>query len=247
MMTSTFRSASQAVLLALACTGTPSLAAQGTLRGRVIDSEMGNPIVGAVVRIGTDGLSFTTDSSGRFQASGLPNGTLDIRITAIGYDSTAFAVRMRDSATVAGDFPIDFNGYQLPPVVVQARAEALMPRYADFERRRQRKLGAYLRWDEIKKQGFNTVGEALRSIRGVRIECNQAQFECAAVMVRTPQCHPQWYIDGIEVHSFDESTPIRDVYGIEVYRGPGETPGEYTGSNAACGVIVVWTKSKPYR
>src|ERR1041385_4246056 len=131
MMTSTFRSASQAVLLALACTGTPSLAAQGTLRGRVIDSEMGNPIVGAVVRIGTDGLSFTTDSSGRFQASGLPNGTLDIRITPIGYDSRAFAVRMRDSATVAGDFPItavrmrdsatvagdfpiDFNGYRLP-------------------------------------------------------------------------------------------------------------------------------------
>src|ERR1044072_5174369 len=81
MMTSTFRSASQAVLLALACTGTPSLAAQGTLRGRVIDSEMGNPIVGAVVRIGTDGLSFTTDSSGRFQASGLPNGTLPISLS----------------------------------------------------------------------------------------------------------------------------------------------------------------------
>jgi len=24
-------------------------------------------------------------------------------------------------------------------------------------------------------------------------------------------------------------------------------PAEFTGSNAGCGVVVVWTKSKPYR
>ena len=79
------------------------------------------------------------------------------------------------------------------------------------------------------------------------MECNQQTFECNAVMVRTPQCHPTWYIDGVEVHSFEESTPIIDIYGIEVYRGAGEIPAEFSGSNAMCGVIVVWTKSKPYR
>ena len=135
----------------------------------------------------------------------------------------------------------------LPPIEIQARADALMPRYTDFERRRQRKMGAYLRWDEIKKQGYNTVGEALRRVKGVRIQCNQAEFECGAVMVGTPQCNPTWYIDGVEVHSFNENTPIHDIYGIEVYRGPGEIPAEFGGSNAACGVIVVWTKSRPYR
>jgi hypothetical protein len=54
-------------------------------------------------------------------------------------------------------------------------------------------------------------------------------------------------IDGTEASSFNENTPIRDIYGIEVYRGAGEVPGEYAGSTAACGVIVVWTKSRPYR
>ena len=246
-MTFTFRLLSRGLFLAFACGGAATLDAQSTLRGRVIDSEMGNPIAGAVVRLGKDGPTLTTDSLGRFEAVGLPKGSVDLRITAIGYDSTAFDIRMKDSGTVAGDFPLDFNGYLMSPIVVQARAEALMPRYNDFERRRARKMGAYLRWDEIKKAGYNTIGEALRTVRGVRIDCNQAAFECNAVMVRSPQCHPQWYIDGIEVHSFDENTPIRDVYGIEVYRGPGEIPGEYSGSNAACGVIVVWTKSKPYR
>jgi hypothetical protein len=49
------------------------------------------------------------------------------------------------------------------------------------------------------------------------------------------------------VGSFHEDTPIRDVYGIEIYRGPSEVPGEFSGSNAMCGVIVMWTKSRPYR
>jgi len=32
------------------------------------------------------------------------------------------------------------------------------------------------------------------------------------------------------------------VRAIEVYRSPGETPGEYLDSNARCGVILIWTK-----
>lgn len=80
------------------------------------------------------------------------------------------------------------------------------------------------------------------------MQCNQQTFECQAVMARAPrQCPPIWIVDGQEVRSFHENTPIRDVYGIEIFRGPGEVPGEYAGSNAACGVIVVWTKSRPYR
>lgn len=81
----------------------------------------------------------------------------------------------------------------------------------------------------------------------MRMNCVQSEFECYIRMARTPQCSPQWWVDGVNVSSFHESTPIRDIYGIEIYRGPGEVPGEFAGSNAGCGVIVLWTKSKPYR
>jgi hypothetical protein len=144
-------------------------------------------------------------------------------------------------------FPLDFTGDELPDVVVQARAEQLMSRYLDFERRRERGLGAYLRWDEIKERGYYSVGDALRSVRGIRIKCDQKRFECYAVLSRTPHCKPAWYVDGVQVSSFHENTPIRDVYGIEIYRGAGEVPGVYAGSDAACGVIVVWTKSRPFQ
>ena len=235
-------------LLALAATVGPAAGlAQGTLRGRVIDSEMGTPLAGATVRIGNSGPVVKTDSAGAFEAQNVTAGVIAIEIRQIGFEPGTFDIRIPTSGVVQGVFPLDFNGFELPAVVVEARAAALVPRYTDFERRRNLRLGAYLRWDELKKGGYSSIGDALRTVRGVRIQCDQARFECFAVMVRTPNCQPTWWVDGIEVHSFHENTAIRDVYGIEVYRGAGEIPAEFGGSDAGCGVIVVWTKSKPYR
>lgn len=238
-----------ALCAALLGVATPAPAAgQATLRGRVLDSEMGNALAGATIRIGKDSaVAARTDSLGFFRVTILRGGQTDIRIQQIGYEEGLFRIFIPDSGSVGQNFSLDFNGFMLPEVVVQARAEVLQPRYIDFERRRLRKLGAFLRWDDLKKAGHSSVGSALRTVRGVRIQCDQSAFECFAVMTRTPNCHPAWYIDGIQVHSFQENTPIRDVYGIEVYRGSGEIPAEFTGSEAACGVIVMWTKSRPYR
>ncbi len=235
------------LLVGLVGTTIPGPSSAQTLRARVIDSELGNPVPGAAVRIGKDGPTLTTDSAGRVVGQQLPPGWTEITVKLIGYEPGVFDVRIPDSGSIEGVFPLNFNGYLLPAVVVEAHAEALSPRYTDFERRRHRALGAYLRWDELKKKGYGSVGDALRTVRGVRIQCNQQEFVCNAVMVRTPQCAPTWYIDGVEARSFHENTPIADIYGIEVYRGAGEIPAEFAGSNAACGVIVVWTKSKPYR
>jgi Carboxypeptidase regulatory-like domain len=243
-----FRTLALALLGAVATTIAPARGlAQATLRGRVIDSEMGTPLAGATVRVGNSGPVVKTDSGGVFVAQNVTPGVIPIEIRQIGFEPGTFDIRIPGSGLVQGVFPLDFNGYMLPAVVVEARAAALMPRYNDFEQRRQRKMGAYLRWDELKKQGVSSVGDALRTVRGVRMDCDQQKFECYAHMARTPQCEPTWYVDGVEVHSFHENTPINDVYGIEVYRGAGEVPAEFAGSNAACGVIVVWTKSKPYR
>ncbi len=239
--------ATAALAGALALAGLPRQAhSQATLRARVVDSELGHAIAGATVRIRGLASPLTTDSAGRFEVS-LPAGETEITIRTLGYAEGAFKVRLPPEGTVERIFPLDFTGYNLPEEVVQGRVEELMPRYLDFERRRQRGLGAYFRWDELYKKGYNSVGDALRTVRGVRIRCDQAAFECRAIMARTPQCPPTWWIDGVEVRSFLENTPIRDIYGIEIYRGPGEVPGEFSGSDAACGVIVIWTKSRPYR
>lgn len=227
------------------------LAAQqpgATLLGRVIDDETGDPIPQATVRIRNVARLFESDSSGRFTADGLPLGELEVSIAALGYVPLRVKVFLQsEGRATERAFTMEFSGDKLPDIVVTSRAQRLAPRYMDFERRRERGLGAYFRWDELKQRGFNTVGDALRTVRGVRIVCDQRNFECNAVMSRTPNCPPEWWIDGVNVRTFTENTPIRDIYGIEIYRGPGEVPGEFAGSNAGCGVIAMWTKSRPFR
>lgn len=233
-----------AVALSLAPQGAT---AQVTLRGRVVDSETGRMLAAARVTIRGRDTPITTDSLGQFEALELAAGDVTVTISRLGYAPGEFKFRVPSAGAVDKVFSLDFTGQRLPTIEVQARAEQLMPRYADFEQRRQRGLGAFFRWDELTKEAFGSVGDALRTVRGVRVRCNQQTFECFAGMVRTPQCFPRWYVDGQEVKSFHENTPIRDVYGIEVYRGPGEIPAEFSGSDAGCGVIVMWTKSRPYR
>ena len=227
--------------------GAQTLYAQAAIRGRVIDSEVGDALPGAVVSIRGVSSTFIADSLGSFEVIGLPPGEATVSIEVAGYIPGLFRVHLAAADKVVQDVGLDFSGHRLSSVVVQARAERLMPRYVDFERRRQRGLGAYFRWDELKQGSYNSVGDALRTVRGVRIRCNQQTYECFAAMVRSPNCLPTWWIDGVEVSSFHENTPIRDVYGIEIYRGAGEIPGEFSGSNAGCGVIVMWTKSRPFR
>jgi hypothetical protein len=237
--------AAAALLLTLSLAAA-SAGAQGTLRGRVVDSETGLPIIGAQVQV-RKAPAIKTDSTGVFVAADIPGGDAQVTITMLGFSPGQFKVHVNMGGVTEKVFSLDFTGQKLPQVVVQARAEQIMSRYSDFEARRQRGQGAFLRWDQLTDERFGSVGDALKSIRGVRMQCNQQTYECYAVMARSPQCKPVWVIDGMEAQMFHENTPIRDVYGIEIYRGPGEIPGEYSGSNAACGVIVMWTKSRPFR
>ncbi len=224
------------------------LAAQetATVRGRLIDDETGEAVAGAVVRIkGMDPV--TAGENGGFLIIGVRIGQVELTFLALGYEGQTHKFQVIAGQTVNQVWTMTFTGDRLPDVEVQARAQRIAPRYADFERRREVGLGTYLRWDEIKARGSSTVGDALRTVRGVRIDCDQQRFECFVKLSRSPHCFPAWYIDGTRVRSFHENTSIRDVYGIEVYRGAGEVPGDFGGSDAGCGVIVLWTKSRPYR
>src|ERR1041384_8250155 len=108
-MTSAFRALSNAVFLTFVGGGAATLDAQTTLRGKVVDSEIGSGIAGATVRVGKDGQAITTDSLGRFILTGLRKGTAEVLIMAIGYDSSTFEVPIRDSGRGARGLPPAFQ------------------------------------------------------------------------------------------------------------------------------------------
>lgn len=214
------------------------------LRLHIVDDETGDPIPGVVVRL-KGRPDTTTGPTGRVEISGLEPKAWKLDLRAIGFEPRFETIYLTAGQVLGMRFGLSFTGDQLPDLVVTERRAKISPRYVEFHRRMGKNSGgAYVTWETIKQRGFTSIGETLRGVRGVYVNCQIT--DCQVSMSRSRGCVPSFWIDGIEGRSFATAVPIRDVYGIEVYRGAGETPGEYV-STGGCGVIVIWTKNKPYR
>jgi hypothetical protein len=229
-----------------ACLALPVAAQAPTagLIGRLHDQNTGEVLREAIIRLDSVRRDVSISSQGRFVLSKLASGRHLLEIVAIGYRPQAVELTLADGQVLERQFPMVFTGTQLSDLQVEARNSKLLTRFSDFERRRVNGLGTYITRDEIRARGYMSMGDALRTIHGVRVNCGAV--ECVPHMVSSAAgCYPIYYVDGQLARSFAATTPISDVQGIEVYRGAGEVPGEFAGSGAMCGVIAIWTRAAP--
>jgi Fe(3+) dicitrate transport protein len=68
--------------------------AQETLRGRVLAAGSGQPVVGGEVYVQSLARAVLTDSTGRFQVTGLAAGLQQVRVSALGYQPFSMEVRL---------------------------------------------------------------------------------------------------------------------------------------------------------
>jgi hypothetical protein len=218
--------------------------AKSQLIGKVYDSRTGEALINAQVLIDGAVVPAHLSSQARFVLGNLEPGRRQIAIRNVGYRPVSTTVEFAPGQTVEKTFELEFTGEQLPDLEVEAKVSKTLPRFVDFERRAKRGIGHFITRDEIRVRGYMNMGDALRTVKGVRAICDV--LGCVIKMARAaPGCGPVYYVDGQLARSFAESTPINDVQGIEVYRGSAETPGEFTGSGAMCGVVAIWTRAAP--
>jgi len=212
---------------------------------RVVDRETREPIVGAAVRVQDSTL--LTNSQGRLTFQTLRPGRHAVLVRAVGFRSTTLELSIGGpGAPDVHEVDLLFDGTDLPDVVVEARRRRLIGRLVEFETRKARGVGQFLTAAEIEARRQFNLGAILGTLKGVNSRCSV--LECSVRMARAPRnCAPKYFIDGIPSDQSATDTPISDIYGIEVYRGPSETPVEFLTSEAGCGVISIWTKSAARR
>jgi len=73
---------------------------------------------------------------------------------------------------------------------------------------------------------------------------------CYVGMPFAAACYVAVYLDGIRIWAPGPKEPIdinryrvNELEGIEVYRGPSETPTQYQMTGSACGVVLLWTRT----
>jgi hypothetical protein len=212
--------------------------------GRIFDEKTNQVLADVLIFVDSTRHEVMVSSQGRFVLSNLQPGRHRVEIRAIGYRPHVLEVSLSEGQVLEREFAMFFTGDKLPDLAIEARNSKLLPRFKDFERRRGNGMGAYITREEIQSRGYLKIGEAVRSVKGVRVNCGEV--DCIIHMARAPtNCFPTYYVDGRLARSFAESTPMNDVQGIEVYRGAAEMPGEFTGDGAMCGVIVIWTRAAP--
>lgn len=212
--------------------------------GRIFDERTNEVLVDVLIFLDTTRRDIQVSSQGRFVLPNLAPGKHRLEIRAIGYRPHVMELTLAAGQVLERQVAMIFTGDRLPELAVESRNSKLLPRFGDFERRRNTGIGAYITRDEIRARGYMSMGDALRTVKGVRVNCGVV--ECLIHMTRAaPGCYPTYYVDGRRARSFAESTPISDVQGIEVYRGAAEMPGEFTGDGAMCGVIAIWTRAAP--
>jgi hypothetical protein len=112
-----YNSASQNVTVAVGKKATisfrlVSVAAFGSLTGRVVDSASRAPIAGATVTL-SDGLIRTTDWSGNFSFAIVLNGTYSVTVSALGYVTQTKSVTITPGHTTSVLFLLTHPGQRL--------------------------------------------------------------------------------------------------------------------------------------
>ena len=243
-------------ILYLAAVSSAGGAQSGALSGRVLDNRTLRGVPNALIVFVADSRSVRSDSLGGYRFEPLPSGILRFTVRAPGFNTSTITVALTRGEQMERDIVLDSlgvtaspgssNAQKLPVVSVQAEP-SMDPRFADFERRRRTGRGQYLGRREIENSNATSLQDAVRGMRGVTLDCAGALM-CAVRMARAPaQCLPNFIVDGRTDNSFGPRTSVRDIEGIEVYTGPSELPGEYSGVENGCGAVIIWTRSAPPR
>ena len=214
----------------------------GALSGVLRAEESRTPIAGAIVEIRSLGLRTVSDSLGAFHIRGIDAGEVRVDLRALGFQSMALSVSIAPDSTSL--IEVLFHAVPLPALDVTSGMRRGDERMRGFHDRRSAGFGRFVTRADIERREVSDTKELLRGMPGVRLVGDRIQMSASS---STPRCLVQYFVDAIHIagapFDFLRQFRPRDIEGIEVYRGPAETPPEFSRGGAQCGVIAIWTRT----
>jgi hypothetical protein len=239
------------IALATLLAGPPAARAQ-TLVGHVLDDLTGGPITTATVMLvdSADKVVSSTlsEADGRFLFDVAGPGTFRIYADRLGYEEL-----ISEAFPLAGVGPVEVQLYMQPQpleldsllVLVKARLSKLDR--GGFYHRRGATAGTFFDAEDVKKWDPARLTDLLRLAAGVNVR--PSRYGGTAVLSRRTGCPMKIVLDGFDVDalefgSIDDWVDPSMVLGVEVYPGIGGmgAPARHRGSDANCGVIMIWTR-----
>jgi len=219
--------------------GQPQSVALGAITGVVHAAGKGPLLAGARVTLVGTTLAVITGNRGEFSFNGLVPGKYVIQASAIGYGTLSSEIEVKARETLEVEFEAESEAIRLPELTV-AEAPNLPP---EFVRRSESGGGRYFNRTQIEHRNASSIGDLLRTVPGIRVNCTV--FPCRVALVRQRNCPMAYWLDGMPADAgMVMIQPPRDLDGVEIYSGLAETPPELFQPNT-CGALVAWTRTPP--
>jgi len=205
--------------------------------------------VSAAVQVLVDDIARgTVSTEGSFDIGLIPVGTHKLTFRA-----PTLAVRHIMVDVQAGQSHLLVVALRIAPTVIVVQKPAVVDqRLTDFRRRRTGGGGVFFDRVEIERRNPRTLTDLLRGVPGVQIQSRSGLTHYVSSHIRRlgtdneGACDMMIYLDGqpFSLEGGDAEVRVRvDVLAaVEVYVSAGSVPREYAGVNAACGVILLWTR-----
>ena len=225
----------------LIATSIAALAAN--IKGKVVDRQTGEALIGATVMVGDKGCA--TDINGEFELKGLKKGSQTIIIKYVGYKTLTLKANASD-AQDAEELKIEMESDQ--QVLGEVKVTGMARKNTDVAMIEAAKLSdqvvSNISAQEIRRTQDNNAGEVIRRVPGVSL------IEDKFVMVRgLSQRYNNVWINGGAVPSSEADSrafsfdiiPSSQIDNLVIVKSPSaEYPADFTG-----GFIQINTKDIP--
>jgi hypothetical protein len=227
------------------------LSSETLVRGKVVDAMNGTGVVGATVVFlqGRSRYSAQTDEAGEFILAGIEEGPHRMTVRHLAFPTVEETIEVSGGGRATQvEVSLHREVVELSPIEVTVDRRptfgALVPVYDRLELQRSLGLGRFWDRSEIEASGAFAITDVLRTLPGVSVLGSSITLNTL-----NPGCSrrsPLIYLDGVRFQTAGEPistlVPLFQIEVLEVYRRASEVPGEYGGSDAQCGVIVIWTR-----
>lgn len=232
----------------------PGAAPCQRISGRVSSALTGEALPGSQILLEQAGQrvgAAVADSKGAFAISVtiLPRSEVVVRVQRLGYRLSTRTITIEEATTDSLDIRLERVAVELSKVVVSAQRTERRLRQAGFYERAAQGFGHFVTEEHIRARNARLVTDAFRGVPGVRVDPSAGRGSYEIYMARaqgrlaSARCPPKVFLDGIVTSvGFDDYLTPEEIAGIEIYRGPAETPAQFGGAESDCGVIVIWTK-----
>jgi len=240
-------------------------AAAQVLRGRVLDAANDQPVSQARISVlnaeNRVAARASAGTNGEFSVTLRGPGTVRLRVERTGYQpSLTQTVQVAALETLQVDVRMAVEALRVEPLTVTARIppkRRVSLEMGGFYEREARGFGRFVRREEIESHTNYDLVQVLDRIPGTRaigpvIVFDRSSMTGAIIRSQTGKgthCVPQVYLDGNRM-AYDRSglngmLDPEHLEAVEVFSSAAQIPAEYSGSSAACGVILLWSRKEP--